>query len=88
MSCLVVFRLFCYLFPQIFSSLLSNYSLSGQTPIHGPLTKSKMPPQTPDGQRQVVIGLDDDFLSSPEALAINKNQTFVSWQMFFSEKGC
>ena len=26
------------------------------------------------------MGLDDDFLSSPEARAINKNQTFVSWQ--------
>lgn len=28
----------------------------------------------------MVVGLDDDFLSSPEARAINKNQTFVSWQ--------
>jgi len=32
------------------------------------------------GPCQVVVGLDDDFLSSPEARAINKNQTFVSWQ--------
>lgn len=28
---------------------------------------------------KVVIGLDDDFLSSPEALAINKNQTFAPY---------
>ena len=32
------------------------------------------------GPCQVVVGLDDDFLSSPEARAINKNQTFVSWR--------
>jgi len=28
---------------------------------------------------KVVVGLDDDFLSSPEARAINKNQTFATY---------
>ena len=51
-------------FPQIFYSLSVMSHASRQ--IHGPC--------------QVVVGLDDDFLSSPEARAINKNQTFVSWQ--------